>query len=306
MLRDDVASLYSRRMLVVRAIRWDTASGRVLEKVASAETVHPTDRLWRFRSRFGHDRTCYGLFHRAAEQGSNDPVAFIHVAMTAFMAGNMAELAKQSNTSTFLRLFGGGCDWRQHALDRRRSAYLDYRVLASTSSSSSSLKSSSCEPVHTTGNDPGRYAMCWSVGNAEPGLAGVGVGRSLIHGLLEQCRGDPGVAGVVTLSPVPGFAKWLQTTSKHAISRLQESPAVHGHGHTQKQQQHYALDRSDISREQAASAAASHPAALQEAAHLLKSVSLPLTEADITAFLQQAPRTQESRPPDRRSESTKA
>ena len=53
-------------------------------------------------------------------------------------------------------------------------------------------------------------AVFYSISNTQRGLGGVPFGSFLLKRVIEQLKRDvPGLAAYVTLSPVPGFAKWL-------------------------------------------------------------------------------------------------
>jgi malonyl-CoA decarboxylase len=54
-------------------------------------------------------------------------------------------------------------------------------------------------------------AVFYSIWNAEPGLEGLGRGRTLIEGAVGLLRAElPGITTFTTLSPVPGFRRWLE------------------------------------------------------------------------------------------------
>jgi malonyl-CoA decarboxylase len=54
-------------------------------------------------------------------------------------------------------------------------------------------------------------AVFYSISNCQRGLAGVSFGNFLIKQVVEDLQRDlPGLRTFVTLSPVPGFARWLQ------------------------------------------------------------------------------------------------
>ena len=54
-------------------------------------------------------------------------------------------------------------------------------------------------------------AVFYSIWNADPGLAGLGRGRSLIEGAVDLLRAElPRVSVFVTLSPVPGLRAWVE------------------------------------------------------------------------------------------------
>ena len=51
----------------------------------------------------------------------------------------------------------------------------------------------------------------YSISNCHPGLAGVSFGNFLIKNVVEELRQEmPGLKTFVTLSPVPGFRRWLK------------------------------------------------------------------------------------------------
>ncbi|MFA6266373.1 MAG: malonyl-CoA decarboxylase [Pseudolabrys sp.] len=56
-----------------------------------------------------------------------------------------------------------------------------------------------------------RTAAFYSISNCQRGLAGVSFGNFLIKQVVEEiCRELPKLSNLVTLSPAPSFAKWLQ------------------------------------------------------------------------------------------------
>ena len=53
-------------------------------------------------------------------------------------------------------------------------------------------------------------AVFYSISNCQPGLAGVSFGNSLIKQVVRDLSGDlPNLKTFVTLSPIPGFTRWL-------------------------------------------------------------------------------------------------
>jgi malonyl-CoA decarboxylase len=58
-----------------------------------------------------------------------------------------------------------------------------------------------------------RTAVFYSISNCQPGLAGITFGNFLIKQVVEELRRElPKLDAFVTLSPVPGFMKWLKET----------------------------------------------------------------------------------------------
>jgi malonyl-CoA decarboxylase len=63
-------------------------------------------------------------------------------------------------------------------------------------------------------------AVFYSISNTQKGLAGVSFGHFLIKQVVEDLKRDlPNLRTFVTLSPVPGFAKWLDRERADAESR---------------------------------------------------------------------------------------
>jgi malonyl-CoA decarboxylase len=63
--------------------------------------------------------------------------------------------------------------------------------------------------------DKARIAVFYSISNCQRGLAGVSFGSFLIKQVVQEiCRELPKLSTFVTLSPVPGFARWLSREIK--------------------------------------------------------------------------------------------
>jgi len=59
-------------------------------------------------------------------------------------------------------------------------------------------------------NSAANTVVFYSISNCHPGLAGVSFGNFLIKNVVEELRKeDPDLKTFVTLSPVPGFCRWL-------------------------------------------------------------------------------------------------
>jgi malonyl-CoA decarboxylase len=67
--------------------------------------------------------------------------------------------------------------------------------------------------------DKARVAAFYSISNCQRGLAGVNFGNFLIKQVVEEIRRElPAIETFVTLSPVPGFRAWLETTEDQAVA----------------------------------------------------------------------------------------
>ncbi|RUY13256.1 MAG: MCD, Malonyl-CoA decarboxylase MCD [Mesorhizobium sp.] len=69
--------------------------------------------------------------------------------------------------------------------------------------------------------DEATTAVFYSISNCQDGLRGISFGNFLIKQVVEDLRRDlPGLKNFVTLSPVPGFARWLAKARSSAIDPL--------------------------------------------------------------------------------------
>ncbi|ACE99121.1 Malonyl-CoA decarboxylase [Rhodopseudomonas palustris TIE-1] len=69
-------------------------------------------------------------------------------------------------------------------------------------------------------------AVFYSISNTQQGLAGISFGNFLIKQVVEEIKRElPNVQTFVTLSPVPGFAKWLKRERDNPDSTLLDASA---------------------------------------------------------------------------------
>ena len=79
-------------------------------------------------------------------------------------------------------------------------------------------------------------ATFYSISNCQAGLAGISFGNSLIKQVVRDLSAElPGLENFVTLSPLPGFAKWLEQRAEEedmeaALSILAARDAAAGEG----------------------------------------------------------------------------
>ena len=77
--------------------------------------------------------------------------------------------------------------------------------------------------------DPGKAdtAIFYSISNAQKGLAGISFGNFLIKQVVERLAGEfPQLKRFATLSPIPGFAKWLKTLDGDSLLTPAEKRAL--------------------------------------------------------------------------------
>ncbi|HZR88656.1 MAG TPA: malonyl-CoA decarboxylase family protein, partial [Bradyrhizobium sp.] len=71
-----------------------------------------------------------------------------------------------------------------------------------------------------------RTAVFYSISNTQRGLGGISFGNFLIKQVVEELRRElPWLDNFVTLSPVPGFMKWLKTTAYLPVTE-EERPVL--------------------------------------------------------------------------------
>ncbi|MGL4284913.1 MAG: malonyl-CoA decarboxylase domain-containing protein, partial [Phreatobacter sp.] len=69
--------------------------------------------------------------------------------------------------------------------------------------------------------DEARVAVFYSISNCQDGLAGISFGSFLIKQVVEELKRElPKLSTFVTLSPVPGFARWLGQEREAETSEL--------------------------------------------------------------------------------------
>ena len=72
-------------------------------------------------------------------------------------------------------------------------------------------------------------AVFYSISNCQTGLAGISFGNSLIKQVASDLARDlRGLSTFVTLSPIPGLNRWLET-SKHAVDDSSQDQALAAH-----------------------------------------------------------------------------
>jgi malonyl-CoA decarboxylase len=77
--------------------------------------------------------------------------------------------------------------------------------------------------------DPGKAdtAIFYSISNAQKGLAGISFGNFLIKQVIERlAREFPQLKRFATLSPIPGFARWLKRQDAQAVLTAAEKRAL--------------------------------------------------------------------------------
>ena len=74
-------------------------------------------------------------------------------------------------------------------------------------------------------SDPSEYntATFYSISNCQPGLKNISFGNFLIKQVVQELQAEfPSLKTFVTLSPIPGFGRWLNTQSAEELAELAE------------------------------------------------------------------------------------
>src|SRR5699024_4290615 len=69
--------------------------------------------------------------------------------------------------------------------------------------------------------DKARWAIFYSISNTQPGLRGISFGNFLLKRVVEALLHEfPRLKGFATLSPIPGFTRWLARQDNATLCRL--------------------------------------------------------------------------------------
>jgi len=76
-------------------------------------------------------------------------------------------------------------------------------------------------PVNPAAEKTANTAVFYSISNCQAGLAGISFGNFLIKQVADTLSQElPAVKAFVTLSPIPGFLRWLSTAGRDVIDRV--------------------------------------------------------------------------------------
>jgi malonyl-CoA decarboxylase len=130
------------------------------------------------------------------------------------------------------------CDWddlrrRIDPADRRCYAFFHPRLIdeplifvevALTVACPAAIAPLLAEKRAHTPPERARVATFYSISNCQQGLGRVNFGNFLIKQVVEEIRRElPAIETFVTLSPIPGFRAWLETTEDPAIAPLKSA-----------------------------------------------------------------------------------
>ena len=80
------------------------------------------------------------------------------------------------------------------------------------------------DPVQPVkGLEKSRWAIFYSITNTQPGLRGISFGNFLLRRVIDDLQSElPHVRSYATLSPIPGFASWLEKQSSDEVHAVLE------------------------------------------------------------------------------------
>jgi len=176
-------SWFGRGFLQLRTIDWNT-SAAVLERIIRYEAVHAIKDWDDLRSRIDPpNRRCFAFFHPALV---DEPLIFLEVALLDEVPGSIDSILGD-NGKAMAEQGEQGHD--ETSVRHAQSAY--------------------------------KVAAFYSISNCQPGLKNVSFGNFLIKQVVQELSLEfPSLKTFVTLSPVPGFVRWLETGDKHEPAEL--------------------------------------------------------------------------------------
>lgn len=186
-LKHLMISWFNRGFLTLEQINWRTPA-QILEKLIEYEAVHEMTGWDDLRRRLAEDRRCFAFFHPALE---DEPLIFVEVALVKGMAGNVQALLAEPD--------------------------------AEVSADVSTLNGNGNGKTNSNGNghDDFDTAIFYSISNCQEGLKGISFGNFLIKQVVLELRSEfPQLKQFATLSPIPGFRKWLTKELENSESTL--------------------------------------------------------------------------------------
>lgn len=160
--------------LQIKRITFEDSSGEMLEKVANGDLVYPVKRMrdLKLRVRLNNGKRCFVIHHA---NFPNEPLAFLHVALSRVLEGSIHSLYATDNDLL--------------------------------------------EPTH---------AIFYSVSSPHASLTGLDMAAKIIKFTVKYIQTHhPSVTTFSTLSPIPGFAAWLDRVVKQkSYENISWSPRI--------------------------------------------------------------------------------
>lgn len=185
-LRRLLANWFTVSLLRLERVTWSNSSASMLETIAAEEKVHAIKDWRSLKHRLGRNRRVYVWTHPSLP---GQPLVALHIALCQAMASSMDEI------------LGGRRTVSAKSMDK--------------------TVDDEDETEHPT------TAMFYSISSMKPGLAGVDLGNNLIKRAVRQLLVElPTLKNFATISPMPGFAAWLDLHLSLVQTPMQPPPLL--------------------------------------------------------------------------------
>lgn len=193
--------------LRLQSLSWGQSSVGLIERIIQYEAVHPIGDITEMKRRLGRNRRIYGFFHERLPQ---EPLVFVEVALMHSLPSSIHHVLEKTDLDV---------NERKSELENDRELWLD-------DFSSSSPSSSTLETRRPKDDRSITHAIFYSITSPHKGLSGIDLGNFLIKRVAQQLSLEfPLLRSFATLSPLPGFRKWLDQRCLLALSSKQPSPS---------------------------------------------------------------------------------
>jgi hypothetical protein len=192
--------------LVLETVTFAKSSGSTLEFIAQNEGVHSLTSITELKKRLSNGKRCFTLSH---SNFKNDVLAFIHVAFTGCVSRSMSELEEAALRGS-VRLPSD-----------------DKPSLASAGQGHNGHGQGQGQGQGQEQSSQPTCAMFYSVNSPLDAMLGLDLAGRIIKRVTEEIRIQaPSVSTFSTLSPIPGFLKFLRdvTVVKNGADLLTDFP----------------------------------------------------------------------------------
>ncbi|ODM96466.1 Malonyl-CoA decarboxylase, mitochondrial [Orchesella cincta] len=182
-IRDLLGNWFSIGFLNLERVTWQS-SCEMLQKISEYEAVHPMRNWTDLKKRVGPNRRCFVFTHNSMPA---EPVVVLHTFLTDHIASSVQKIV----TSHRMRMMSLDSDL----------------------------------PMSNTAEDPNfiSTAIFYSITSTQRGLTGIELGNYLIKRVVRELQSEfPKMTQYSSLSPIPGFTKWL-TSSLKSETRISQN-----------------------------------------------------------------------------------
>uniref|UniRef100_A0A7S3GK67 Malonyl-CoA decarboxylase n=1 Tax=Palpitomonas bilix TaxID=652834 RepID=A0A7S3GK67_9EUKA len=204
-LKGKLAEFFRVGFLHLSKIGWDSPA-LLMEKLMKYEAVHPIHNFAAMKQRLGYGRRCYAFFHPSMK---DEPLVFVQVALCPTIPGSIQSILQQSTHDPDVQL--PLCPENPSKLDGIVQRLLDNSSASTPSDGGYSTPVPKGFPSLSCEEEDAKVATFYSISSTQKGLKGVEMGNLLIKRVVKELQNElPHVNTFCTLSPIPGFGKWLR------------------------------------------------------------------------------------------------